>query len=128
MTSPLETLPPELFRSILAYLSPEDTSSLSQTCHRMNIVTRDDEIWRQYFFKKYITYIYSFLNFSLRYTYSSRTLQYTDEEYLPNSAFKPFELPNGSTWQEYFIQKSLQDKHIRSLLNEIISSRTNRMK
>ena len=53
MTSPLETLPPELFRSILAYLSPEDTSSLSQTCHRMNIVTRDDEIWRQYFLKKY---------------------------------------------------------------------------
>ena len=73
------------------------------------------------------TYIL-FLNFCLRYTYSSRTLQYSDEEYLPNSAFKPFELPNGSTWHEYFIQKSLQDKHIRSLLNEIISSRTNRMK
>jgi len=53
MTSSFETLPPELFRFILTYLSPEDTSALSQTCHRMNMITRDENIWRQYFIKRY---------------------------------------------------------------------------
>jgi hypothetical protein len=57
MTSSLETLPPELFPYILAYLSPEDTSALSQTCHRMNIITRDDKIWRQYLLKRYMVVI-----------------------------------------------------------------------
>ncbi len=54
MTSSFETLPPELFRFILAYLSPEDVSSLAQTCHQMNIITRDEKIWRQYFFQRYL--------------------------------------------------------------------------
>jgi hypothetical protein len=58
MTSPFEILPPELFRSILAYLSPEDTSALAQTCHRMRIITRDDQIWQQYFLKKYILHTF----------------------------------------------------------------------
>ena len=58
MTSSLETLPPELFRYILAYLTPEETSLLSQTCHRMNIITRDDEIWRKHFLKRYMIVIF----------------------------------------------------------------------
>jgi hypothetical protein len=58
MTSPLEDFPPELFRCILAYLSPEDTSALAQTCHRMNIITRDEKIWRQYFLKRYMIIIF----------------------------------------------------------------------
>jgi hypothetical protein len=55
MNSSFETLPPELFRFILAYLTPEDTSALSQTCHRMNTITQDEEIWRMYFFKRCIS-------------------------------------------------------------------------
>ncbi|CAF3723732.1 unnamed protein product [Rotaria sp. Silwood1] len=113
MTSPIESLPPELFRPILAYLSPEDTSALAQTCHRMNIITRDDKIWQQYFRK--------------RYKYSTNSIQYSDEEYLPSSALKVTEPPDDCTWQEYFIQRALQDKHIRFLLNEIISTRTKRI-
>ncbi len=54
MTSLFETLPSELFRFILAYLSPEDTSALAQTCHRMNTITQDEEIWRRYFFQRFI--------------------------------------------------------------------------
>lgn len=53
MTSPIETLPPELFRYILTYLSPEDTSALSQTCRQMNLITNDDKIWQQYFLNRY---------------------------------------------------------------------------
>ncbi|CAF0836222.1 unnamed protein product [Rotaria sordida] len=113
MTSSIETLPPELFRFILAYLSPEDTSALAQTCHRMNIITRDDKIWQQYFLQRYI--------------FSTNSIQYSDEEYLPSSALKFTEPPDNCTWQEYFIQRSLQDKHIRSLLNEIISIRIKRI-
>ncbi len=56
MVSPFETLPPELFRFILTYLSPEDTTALAQTCHRMNMITRDDKIWREYFLKRYNFY------------------------------------------------------------------------
>ncbi|CAF3359482.1 unnamed protein product [Rotaria sp. Silwood2] len=113
MTSPIEALPPELFRFILAYLSPEDTSALAQTCHRMNIITRDDKIWQQYFLK--------------RYTYATSSIEYSDEEYLPGSALRFTEPSDDCTWQEYFIQRSLQDKHIRFLLNEIISTRRKRI-
>ncbi len=63
---------------------------------------------------------------SFRYTYSAHVPQYSDEEYLPGSALKFTEPPDNSTWQEYFIQRSLQDKHIRSVLNEIISTRIKR--
>jgi hypothetical protein len=55
MTSSFEILPPELFRFILAYLSPEDTSALSQTCHRINMITCDEKIWQQYCLKRYIS-------------------------------------------------------------------------
>lgn len=112
MTSPFELLPPELFRSILAYLSPEDTSALAQTCHRMNLITRDEEIWKEYFLK--------------RYTYYTRVPQYSNEEYLPGSASKSIAPPDGCTWQEYFRQRAFQDKDIRLLLNNIISNRTDR--
>jgi hypothetical protein len=60
MVSPFETLPPELFRFILTYLSPEDTTALAQTCHRMNMITRDDKIWREYFLKRYNFYWINF--------------------------------------------------------------------
>lgn len=50
----METLPPELFRFILAYLSPEDTSALAQTCRHMNLITHDEDIWKRYFFKRYL--------------------------------------------------------------------------
>ena len=53
MTSPFDSLPSELFRYILAYLSPEDTSALAQTCQRMNTIVQDEEVWRIYFFKRY---------------------------------------------------------------------------
>lgn len=53
MTSHIENLPPELFRSILIYLTPEDTAALAQTCHQMNIVTRDEKMWQQYVLKRY---------------------------------------------------------------------------
>ena len=49
----LDTLPPELFRFILAYLSPEAASALAQTCRKMNAITRDNKIWQQYFFQRY---------------------------------------------------------------------------
>ncbi|CAF1157387.1 unnamed protein product [Adineta steineri] len=49
MSLTLENLPPELFRYILTYLSPEETSALAQTSHQMKRVTRDDKIWQQYF-------------------------------------------------------------------------------
>ncbi|CAF3469016.1 unnamed protein product [Rotaria socialis] len=113
MISAIETLPPELFRSIIAFLSPEDTSALAQTCHRMYIITRDDKIWQRYFLK--------------RYTYTLSFPHYSNGEYLLSSALKTTEAVDGCTWQAYFAERSLQDKHIRSLLNEIITNRTNRI-
>ncbi|CAF4666683.1 unnamed protein product, partial [Rotaria magnacalcarata] len=113
MISAIETLPPEIFRSIIAYLSPEDTSALAQTCHRMYIITHDDKIWQQYFLK--------------RYTYRLSFPHYSNGEYLLSSALKITEPVDNCTWQEYFVERSLQDKHIRSLLNEIITNRTNRI-
>ncbi|CAF1182595.1 unnamed protein product [Adineta ricciae] len=113
MSWSLDTLPPELFRYILAYLSPEAASALAQTCRKMNAITHDDKIWQQYFFQ--------------RFTYVVRKIDYSNEEYLSSIAQKPFKLPDGYTWQDCFIERSFQDKHIRSLLNEIISTRKHRI-
>ncbi|CAF3825033.1 unnamed protein product [Adineta steineri] len=113
MSLTLENLPPELFRYILTYLSPEETSALAQTSHQMKRVTRDDKIWQQYFLT--------------RYTYTVCKPQYSNEEYLSDSVLKLTKPPNDCTWQEYFIQRSFQDQHIRLLLNEIMSTRKNRI-
>ena len=53
MASRLENLPAELFRTILAHLTPEDASSLAQTCHRMNMATMDDKVWQKYYATRY---------------------------------------------------------------------------
>ncbi|UJR32339.1 hypothetical protein I4U23_019802 [Adineta vaga] len=113
MSCSLDALPPELFRYILAHLSPEAASALAQTCRRLNVIVRDDKIWQQYYLE--------------RYTYSVRSISYSNENYLLFAAQKSPELPDGYTWQKYFIQRSLQDKHIRVLLNEIMSTRKNRI-
>ncbi|CAK9188728.1 unnamed protein product [Sphagnum troendelagicum] len=115
MTSSLETLPPELIRSILTYLSPEDTSALAQTCHRMNVLTRDDKLWRQHFFN--------------RYTYPHRiSIQFSRDGYQPGSVRKVLQSPpDGCSWQDYFVQRARKDNHIRHLLNEIVSTRKNRL-
>jgi hypothetical protein len=70
----------------------------------------------------------SFLDkcFSFRYTYFTRVIQYSVEEYPLSSALKCIDLPDGCTWREYFRQRAFQDKHIRLLLNDIISNRTTR--
>lgn len=112
MSWSLDTLPPELFRYILTHLSPEAASALAQTCRKLNAITRDDNIWQQYFFQ--------------RYTYVIRTIEYSTEEYLSSIAQKSFKLSDGCTWQGNFIQRSFQDKHIRSLLNDVISTRKHR--
>ena len=54
MTSPFEILPSELFRFILTYLTPEEASALAQTCRRLNIITRDEKIWQQFYLKRYL--------------------------------------------------------------------------
>jgi hypothetical protein len=131
MISSFETLPPELFRFILSYLSPEDASALAQTCHQMNIITRDEEIWRQYYFKRYISKNTLILSIKIlislfRYTYFTRILQYSNEEYLSDSALKWTKPPDDCTWQEYFRKRAFEDKDIRLLLNEIIVSRITR--
>ncbi len=61
-----------------------------------------------------------------RYTYFTRILQYSNEEYLSDSALKWTKPPDDCTWQEYFRKRAFQDKDIRLLLNEIIFSRITR--
>ncbi|CAF4195096.1 unnamed protein product [Adineta steineri] len=80
MSLTLENLPPELFRYILTYLSPEETSALAQTSHQMKRVTRDDKIWQQYFLTRYI--------------YTVCKPQYSNEEYLSDSVLKLTKPPN----------------------------------
>ena len=55
MTSLLEELPPELLPFILVYLSPEDATALARTCRRMNILVRNENLWRRYFLCRYET-------------------------------------------------------------------------
>ena len=74
----------------------------------------------------YTDSFFNFIAFSSRYTYSARKPECLDEEYLPSSALKLIQPPDGCTWREYFGQRSLQDKHIRFLLNEIMSTQKNR--
>lgn len=111
MTNILDSLPSELFRSILKYLSPEDAIALSQTCRRMHQVVQDEHIWQEFYLK--------------RYKYFQQSIHYSVDEYLPNSALKPHSLPlNDCTWQDTFRQRAIQDQHIRKLFNEILIDRS----
>jgi hypothetical protein len=44
----LDQLPDELFRTILDYLTPEETAALGQTCRRLNRISRDEQVWQRH--------------------------------------------------------------------------------
>lgn len=125
----LDSLPAELFRHILACLSPEETSSLARTCHRMNVISHDEQIWCQHFLRRYSNWFVRtrlFTDRFHRYTYFGRTARYSNDEYLSESNRKFVKTSKDSTWRELFAERAFQEKHIRTLLNEIIANRTNR--